>query len=79
MLKEHVLRLGIPESLVCPAALVDTSHAKQTYILGDRTKYHLLGSIPFAKLSDAILITDSIGNFDPSLVRYMTISGDSNL
>jgi len=52
--------------------------AKKSYILTDSSKFNVLSPVRFAGLDEAIILTDSIPEFNTSKIRYQTISGDRN-
>lgn len=54
-------------------------HAKIGYIVTDATKFNLLRPSQFAKLNEAIIITDSIPDFDRTKIRYILSNGETNL
>ena len=53
-------------------------HSRNPYIIADHTKFNQLCPVPFAKLSDAIILADSIGDFPQDRIRYRTVTGASN-
>ena len=53
-------------------------HSREAYILADYSKFNKLSPVPFAGLRDAVILTDSVRDFDPALIRYITVSGDSS-
>lgn len=54
-------------------------HARKAFILTDHSKFNLIGAVPFANLDEATVITDSVDNFDKSLIKYITTSGETNV
>lgn len=53
-------------------------HSRNPFIIADHTKFNQLCPVPFAKLSDAIILSDSIGDFPQDRIRYMTVTGSTN-
>ena len=53
-------------------------HSRNPYIIADHTKFNQLCPVPFAKLSDAVILADSIGDFPQDRIRYRTVTGASN-
>ncbi|MBR2770003.1 MAG: hypothetical protein IKD68_13810, partial [Solobacterium sp.] len=54
-------------------------HSREACILADSSKFNKLSPVPFASLRDAVILTDAVRDFDPSLIRYITVSGESSL
>lgn len=54
-------------------------HSRRPYILADYSKFNVLCPIKFASLQDAVILTDTIGSFDPGLIRYIAADGSSNV
>lgn len=54
-------------------------HAKSPYIVTDSSKFNQLRPSQFAKLNEAVIITDSIPDFNLSLIRYILPNGKTNL
>ena len=54
-------------------------HSNDAYIIADSSKFSKLSPVQFAGLSDAVIITDSIPDFNSDIIRYITVSGESSL
>lgn len=54
-------------------------HAKAPYILADSSKFHILRSVPFASLKDAVILTEKVPSFPLDLIRYISADGHNNV
>ncbi|MBR4457028.1 MAG: DeoR/GlpR transcriptional regulator [Solobacterium sp.] len=54
-------------------------HSRFPYILADSTKFNQLSPVPFARLDEAVIVTDEIPDFDESRIRFRTLSGRTNI
>ncbi len=54
-------------------------HSQNPYILADSTKFNKLCPVPFAKLSEAVILTNSIEGFESGIIRYIKTNGETNL
>lgn len=54
-------------------------HSNCAYIMADRSKFHVLYPESFAKLSQAIILSDDLGNFPADQIRYQLSNGDRNI
>lgn len=54
-------------------------HANTSYLLADGTKFNKLFPVKYASLSDGILLTDEIIDFDKNLLKYIQIDGQQRL
>lgn len=50
-------------------------HTKTPYVVTDSTKFNQLRPSQYARLDEAIIITDSIPDFDTSLIQYILTDG----
>lgn len=55
------------------------AHSGKTYILADGSKFNKLYPSKFSRLDQAVILSDEIVDFDPSLIRYQLTSGESRL
>ena len=53
--------------------------SKVSYILADSSKFNMLCPVKFANLDDAIILSDSIGDFDKEKIRYILTDGTTNI
>ena len=54
-------------------------HTKTPYVVTDSTKFNLIRPCQFAKLNEAVIVTDSIDSFNASLIRYILTNGETNI
>ena len=54
-------------------------NSKTAYVVTDSTKFNLLRPIQFARLDEAVIITDTIPSFDRSKIRYFLSNGEKKL
>ncbi len=54
-------------------------NSKTAYVVTDSTKFNLLRPIQFARLDEAVIITDTIPSFDRSKIRYILSNGEKKL
>ncbi len=53
-------------------------HSKCAYIMADRSKFHVLYPENFAKLSEAIILSDDLGGFPSDHIRYRLTNGEAS-
>ena len=54
-------------------------HSDSTFILADGSKFNKLYPVKFARLDQAVILSDTVVDFDPSLIRYQLTNGESRL
>lgn len=54
-------------------------HSNTAYLLADATKFNKLFPAKYASLTDGILLTDEIIDFDKNLLKYIQIGGEHKL
>lgn len=54
-------------------------HTKSPYVVTDSSKFNLLRPSQFANLNEAVIITDSIPDFDLTKIKYILPDGTTNL
>ena len=54
-------------------------HSRNPYILADSSKFNKLSPVPFARLNEAIILTDAVKDFEESSIRFITTSGKTNI
>lgn len=54
-------------------------HSKTSYILADSSKFNILCPESYAKLEDAIILSDDIKDFDEDHIRYILTDGTEKL
>jgi len=54
-------------------------HSNTSYLLADATKFNKLFPVKYASLTDGILLTDEIIDFDMNLLRFIKINGEYKL
>lgn len=50
-------------------------HAKKAYVLADHSKFNILCPVHFADLKEAMIICDTVEDFDTSLIDYACVCG----
>lgn len=55
------------------------AHSKCAYIMANRSKFHVLYPESFAKLSDAVILSDELGDFPREQIHYRLSSGETSL
>ncbi|MCH3961506.1 MAG: DeoR/GlpR family DNA-binding transcription regulator [Solobacterium sp.] len=53
-------------------------HAKNPYVITDSSKFNLLRPCQFAKLDEAVIITDHVPDFDLSLIHFILPDGSTD-
>lgn len=54
------------------------AHSRSPFILADSSKFNKLCPVPFARLDEAVILTDHIAGFEKNAVRYITTGGETN-